>query len=534
MKLIFLAVLACLAYSGHAFSRINKIGIVRLDKDQLERTAMLQSNRIPKRRLIGEDEVNAVNLDDSDSSESDEVVIDPHLNSIETVLGLLSNDQSDVRVQSIDMCDDCQAILIKLKNAAEDEDEMTRIVAEVNAACDELGQDYAPTCRKLANNLPALLQTMKTYLDEPEATCRMMKFCPGNVWTKTVGKLVYMTSKNAYLKRRQGTGLGDIACDECKFVVEELKKELEDQQTQEQIRQALHGACAHLGRYEQKCVELVDAYLDQLIAELDQGLSDPQAVCQEAGLCQGPGNSRLFSMLANPLLPVNFPTRQNLPRIVNQQAPALSAIARVLRKLRTSSGINAVCSMCRSSFTLLEKILQRESESKTIIRATQSFCRTLSRKPRTQCLEFLREYGSSVMTMTMQQLRPDKVCLDVQMCKAEDLRQILGIGEDVRNEVECEACKVMVEYLQTEIRQPEVQTELTQLFEKGCQYLPTQYQSECTQFADNYVQAIIQVITSEEPVQLCQQIHECPASSRRSRATPQDDSNYSESNESIE
>lgn len=82
----------------------------------------------------------------------------------------------------------------------------------------------------------------------------------------------------------------------CEFVITVLDRKLEDNKTEDSIKEALEGVCQRLPSSVQKdCVRLVDAYSKEIIEMLLADLK-PEEVCAALKLCQ-PKTSELSKLI---------------------------------------------------------------------------------------------------------------------------------------------------------------------------------------------------------------------------------------------
>jgi saposin len=75
-------------------------------------------------------------------------------------------------------------------------------------------------------------------------------------------------------------------CALCEFVITELDHRLEENKTEEAIKQALENICGYMPKTVRKdCTRLVDAYADQILEMLLADLT-PDEVCAALKFCK--------------------------------------------------------------------------------------------------------------------------------------------------------------------------------------------------------------------------------------------------------
>jgi len=77
---------------------------------------------------------------------------------------------------------------------------------------------------------------------------------------------------------------GHPVCSTCENVLNKAVSYLSEKQTQDDIMEILHGACAQTFSLEQKCAEMVDSYATLLFARISE--IKPDEFCKQYGLCR--------------------------------------------------------------------------------------------------------------------------------------------------------------------------------------------------------------------------------------------------------
>jgi hypothetical protein len=82
---------------------------------------------------------------------------------------------------------------------------------------------------------------------------------------------------------RQKRNLKSLECDMCKALVGEVKKILENQKTEEEVKNDLIQYCKNFGSYEDTCKSLINDYFDYIWNLVEQ--LSPQDACTKIGQC---------------------------------------------------------------------------------------------------------------------------------------------------------------------------------------------------------------------------------------------------------
>lgn len=81
-----------------------------------------------------------------------------------------------------------------------------------------------------------------------------------------------------------------------------------------------------------------------------------------------------------------------------------------------------------------------------------------------------------------------------------------------KNEVLCEACKTLADFLKYECRQRSFQLALANELKQICDVVPGRYATQCDNFVDQYVPYAVQMIVQElNPRTVSPELHMCPA-----------------------
>ncbi|CAH8523731.1 unnamed protein product [Heterobilharzia americana] len=78
---------------------------------------------------------------------------------------------------------------------------------------------------------------------------------------------------------------GIDACLTCKFFIETIYGQLQDNKTEDELKQLVKGACSFLpGSYADRCSELVDRYFDDVLKLIENNYT-PEQICHMISLC---------------------------------------------------------------------------------------------------------------------------------------------------------------------------------------------------------------------------------------------------------
>lgn len=423
----------------------------------------------------------------------------------------LDNDQAD-------FCTSCKDMVAEVKDALADPTKLDELKNRVKTLCGYTGV-YAQSCRMLAENLPFLVHEISPYLDQPEAVCAKLKLCGTDRTTAAVHKLLllYVGKKFDELAPPAvfDSRRNDIICDECQFAITTLKSYLTTQTIKDKVKAYLYGLCTKLGSAQQECENLMDQYLPLLFQELEALLNDPHGVCSEAGLC-----SNSFS---DAILVRGAPTfrAHKIGKIALMKAMStrkLELFRTVLSKLRTRSGINVGCTVCEASFRTVVRMLESDKKAlNSTVEVVKKICDLFPDEIKPQCDDFLDQYGISSLIVAIDQIDPEKICVDLTACKANDVLMLRRITGRVKQDVECESCQAFFQAVEYELKDPGTIEELKSLVKRVCSLIPPRFlpESECDSYADELTVTVVSLLNSMSADTICKGISMCPSNTNK-------------------
>ncbi|KAH7695035.1 saposin precursor [Aphelenchoides avenae] len=182
---------------------------------------------------------------------------------------------SSLRVSSV--CEECHAIIKRLKAAASDPQKIAELKILLSALCHEVS--FETECMNFVKYLDIFLAELLPHLD-PEKTCKELHLCSN--WRIELFHMMQRV-KSAFYKRN------DFLCDECQFAVDELKRLVDNPAIREDVTRFIdHEICDHLGQYSKSCDIIANDFVPQFFNELSQMLGNKRRFCEDLKLCSGP------------------------------------------------------------------------------------------------------------------------------------------------------------------------------------------------------------------------------------------------------
>ena len=250
----------------------------------------------------------------------------------------------------------------------------------------------------------------------------------------------------------------DIECSLCHFIADKVTEYLEQNKTETEIIHLLEKVCKLTGKWEDKCVSIIDIYGKTIIDEVLQ-LGDDK-VCQLVGLC------------TNEL--VSVPS----------------------------------CKICEIVVAELESLLASQKTLEQIITELSHICdifTTESKKIGTICKIVVYKYTPKLIELLEKGV--DNACEYLHICNDND-----NMMYDKSNELDkCTLCKITVGEVYHLLEIGEVKEDILKVLDGMCLIFPKEdEQKECDDFINMFAEMIINFLEhDEDPTTLCDQLNLC-------------------------
>jgi len=162
----------------------------------------------------------------------------------------------------------------------------------------------------------------------------------------------------------------------CEFVITTLDQRLNDNATEEEIKEEVEHICTYLPKtVKDKCKAFVIMYGEQLIQYLSQEI-DPVEICGKLGLCQA--------------------------QKTNTDA---------IRNLKMSK-----CELCKLVTDYLSTLLEEEDSDKKIDELAVKTCAIVPQSYRQECTTLIENYGPYLVTVLQQETYEGQACSQIELC----------------------------------------------------------------------------------------------------------------------
>jgi saposin len=263
---------------------------------------------------------------------------------------------------------------------------------------------------------------------------------------------------------------GTLACEVCKQIIEYLEELLIAGWAKDELDALAQEVCQTLpAPLSSLCLTFLDQYIDDIVQWLDDGITSLD-ICKRLGFCE-------------------------------TSKPALSS-----RPPRFPKAVHMTCDFCQAS---VAHVRGRPDGQAELIRLCGRFDNPL----RIACLGVASHAAARIESFLARGLDELAACQTVGLCgaKAQRLRPARRAGTGPGGQV-CDVCTQLVGKIAQLILEGEVEEVIIEIVNEYCQELPVPLSSLCIEFADQYIDEIIQyILAGFNPEEVCAFFNLCAA-----------------------
>lgn len=381
-------------------------------------------------------------------------------------------------------CDMCvtvvQFVYSELKDNATEEE----IKLLLDKACSLFPGETRQKCINMVNTYFDMLVSLLTQELSPDQICQAMGFCASSKQVLSVhpGPLPEDHTK----KDKSGS-----ECDMCITVVEYVYSQLKNESTEEEIKEFLDQACSFFpGESRQKCVNMVNTYLDIIVSLLIQQTT-PTQLCQIVGFC--PNSKKMPSSV--------HPVPQPKVHIVKSRS-------------------GAECDICISVVQFVYSELKDNATEEEIKQLLDKACSLLPGSSKQKCIDMVNNYLDMLVALIIQQLSPNEICQTLGFCPSSIAASpvVTSASHLSKQGVpkatfggECDICKNIVQFVYNEMKDKSSEEEVKKLLDGVCNLFAEAERQECVNLVNTYLDVLVPMLLNKyTPTQICQSLHLCP------------------------
>ncbi|XP_032464684.1 prosaposin isoform X1 [Phocoena sinus] len=184
----------------------------------------------------------------------------------------------------------------------------------------------------------------------------------------------------------------------------------------------------------------------------------------------------------------------------------------LLQKDPVPAKADIYCEVCEYVVKEVVKLIDNNRTEEEIIHALDTVCSKLPSSLSEECQEVVDTYGSSILSILLQEASPELVCSMLHLCSSRGLPALTAHVMPRKDGGFCEVCEKLVTYLEHNLEKNSTKEQILAAFEKGCSLLPDPYQKQCDQFVTEYEPVLLEILVDVlDPSFVCLKIGACPS-----------------------
>ncbi|XP_042636850.1 prosaposin [Orycteropus afer afer] len=428
-------------------------------------------------------------------------------------------------------CDICKDVINAVGNMLKDNVTEEEILENLEKTCDWLpSPNLSTSCKQIVQSyLPVILDMIKGETSRPEEVCSALMFCQSlqkhlaelnhqkqlesnKIPELDVSEVVAPFMANIPLllypqegphNKPQPKANGDV-CQDCIQMVTDVQNAVRTNTTfVEALVEHVKEECDRLGPgMADMCKNYVNQY-SEIAIQMMMHMQDqqPREICALVGFCD-----EVKEMPMKTLIPAKVATENVIPA-VELVEPAKKEL------VPAKAGVS--CEVCEYLVKEVVKLIDNNRTEVEIMNALKKVCSKLPTSMSEECQEVVDMYGSSILSILLQEVSPELVCGMLHLCSSQGLPALTAHVTQVKDGGFCEVCKKLVNYLDHNLEKNSTKQEILAALEKGCSFLPDPYQKQCDQFVTQYEPVLIEILVEVmDPSFVCLKVGACPKANK--------------------
>lgn len=369
---------------------------------------------------------------------------------------------------SDDTCDLCMVVAKFVYDKVKDERTEEKVKEALDQVCSLLPSSLEQKCVEMVNNYYDMLVNLLLQELDPDQVCKELGLCPSTKKAKM--------PPVASVPPKKPT---DEECDICKVVVKFVYNELQDNKTEEEVKNVLDKVCTLLpDSLKQTCINTVNTYYDQLVELIVQGLS-PEQVCQELGLCPSGKKAMMPAVVSVP-----------------SKKPA-----------------DDECDICKVVVRFVYNELQDNKTEEEVKNLLDKVCNLLPDSLKQTCTDTVNTYYDQLVQLIVQGFTPEQVCQELGLCPSVLRKPAAARPAKAASDEECAYCTTIVQYVYDALQDEKTEEEIKQVLDEVCNLFHGDRRQQCINMVNTYFEIIVALVLQDfTPQQICQTIGMCPSS----------------------
>ncbi|ERL92231.1 hypothetical protein D910_09549 [Dendroctonus ponderosae] len=434
------------------------------------------------------------------------------------------------------ICDTCKEMVKEARDQLESNETQELIKEVFEGSCALLRvKPIVVECDKIADNyIPDLIDTLASEMN-PQTVCAVAGLCNNGRITQMLEEAQELSKKPAELEPKNSR------CENCNTVMDIVVNKFNAMEKNDFLKQILQvcEVCGEFSSFSDACSNQVITNFEDLYSFLKQNFNSND-FCLLSGECYT--NFHKHHVEITPMSKIGY-----VP-VKNEQD-------------------DLPCELCEQLVTHLREVLianTTEAEFKLVL---EGLCKQAKKSFSTECLSIVDQYYDMIYQYVVTELNSTTACTAIGICPSNE-KQTLFIApllpvenvpkavklnqeakpvtipnddlvvkvikpkqeailsavdmqlpidllvpphQQVYNQQFCIFCQYFLHYLQNEITDPTVESDVKKVIDKACSKLPRSVNETCVEFVNTYEPAMVAILAQEiDPSQICPLLKACP------------------------
>ncbi|KAH0623532.1 hypothetical protein JD844_006380 [Phrynosoma platyrhinos] len=226
-----------------------------------------------------------------------------------------------------------------------------------------------------------------------------------------------------------------------------------------------------------ECKKYVFEYA-HVFVQLLIDLLPPKRICGEIGFCDSTKAEPFHTLPADHLRDLDIPD--------------------AVKKTSNEENSHFACGICKKVIQVAENMVENNATEEEIVHEVENVCYLFPHDMSAECKDFVHSYGPAVVTMLLDAVKPESVCIILRCCpKGISLSTETAAIEQVPKLSEseiCHVCTLVIKYVDDELEKNETQAQIGSMLAKGCQFLPEALVYPCDELVSQYEPAAVRLL----------------------------------------
>nr|XP_005888760.1 PREDICTED: prosaposin isoform X1 [Bos mutus] len=426
-------------------------------------------------------------------------------------------------------CDICKDVITAAGNLLKDNATEQEILMYLERTCDWLPKpNMSASCKEIVDSyLPVILDMIKGQMSHPGEVCSALNLCESlqkhlaelnhqkqlesnqipeldmaEVVAPFMANIPFLLypQDGSHSKPQPKKANGNV-CQDCIQLVTDVQEALRTNSTfVEALVDHAKEECDRLGPgMSDMCKNYINQYSEvaiQMVMHMQD--QQPKEICVLAGFCD-----EVKEMPMKTLVPAEVVSENVIPAL---------ELVEPIKKDPAPAKADIYCEVCEFVVKEVAKLIDNNRTEEEILHALDKVCSKLPTSLAEQCQEVVDTYGSSILSILLDEASPELVCSMLHLCSSRGLPAATVRVMPRKDGGFCEVCKKLVGYLDRNLEKNSTKEQILAALEKGCSFLPDQYRKQCDQFVTEYEPVLIEILVEVmDPSFVCLKIGACPA-----------------------